>query len=510
MDTEDITDMEDTMENGPKNNGEERELIDITLILDDMWKGFKKFFPLCLAVILVCTVVFFIKAKISYVPSYEAYSSFVVEAKTPYNYGTTYNSTVAGQLSKTFPYIVTSDALKEVVAESLGMDTVPASITADSMEGASIFTIRVRARKAQLAYDVLQAVIENYPKVAEYIIGDTELTMIDESGVPNQAVNPPNYMGEAKKGTLLGGALVLVALFLYACAKKTVRRESDLSSKVSVDFLGGIPKVRFKKRRKKKRHLLLLDGEEKIPVLGESLRTIRTRVIKEAEASGMKKILITSAAAGEGKTTFAVNLAIALAKKRKKVILMDADFRNPSVAKAMGFDSVTRGIMEVLKAEEKQEMREKLKETMLTYKDMGLQVLPGIKAVKNPSRILGDHALTDLLDILSEEAEYIIVDTPPCGILSDASILARKMDGVIMVVRQDYTRLDRVLAGIGNIADTGVKLLGYILNGTEVGITGYGYGYGYGYNYGYGYGYGYGRKKKYGYGYGDTQSKDKE
>lgn len=496
------------MENGPKNNGEERELIDITLILDDMWKGFKKFFLLCLAVIFLCTTAFFIRAHMSYVPSYEAYSSFVVEAKTPYNYGTSYNSTVAGQLSETFPYIVTSDALNEVVAESLGMDTVPASITADSMEGASVFTIRVRAREAQLAYDVLQAVIENYPKVAEYIIGDTELTMIDESGVPNQAVNPLNYMGEAKKGILVGVALVLMALFFYACAKKTVRRESDLSSRVSVDFLGGIPKVRFKKRRKKKSYLLLLDGQEKIPVLGESLRTIRTRVIKEAEASGMKKILITSAAAGEGKTTFAVNLAIALAKKRKKVILIDADFRNPSVAKAMGFDSVTKGIQEVLNIGEKQEMREKLKEVMLTYKDIGLQVLPGEKAVKNPSRILGDHALADLLDILSEEAEYIIVDTPPCGILSDASVLARKMDGVIMVVRQDYTRLDRVLTGMGNIADTGAKLLGYVLNGTEVGITGYGYGYGY--NYGYGYGYGYGRKKKYGYDYGDTQSKGKE
>mgnify|MGYP000333971354 FL=1 len=64
--------------------------------------------------------------------------------------------------------------------------------------------------------------------------------------------------------------------------------------------------------------------------------------------------------------------------------------------------------------------------------------------------------------------------------LSDASAIARMTDGAVMVVRQDSARIDRILNGVENIADTGVNLIGYVLNGTEMGITGYGYGYGYG------------------------------
>ena len=497
MDMAVITDMEDIMENRAKNNTDTLELLDITIILDDMWRGFKKFFWMCLLVIIVCSVLFFMRARASYSPRYEAYSSFVVQAKTAFNYGSSYDDTVAQQLSRTFPYIITSDVLNEVVAESLGMDSVPASITADAMEDTALFTIRVRAANPQLAYDVLQAVIENYPDVAEYIIGDTELTMVDESGVPQNPVNEPAFMEEAAKGAITGIALSLIFLLMYAVTRRTVRREEDLTSKVSLEFLGGIPQVQFKKRRKKKQQLILLDGKERILVLGESLRTIRARVLKEIGDSSIKKILITSAAAGEGKTTFAVNFAISLARKGKKVILVDMDLRNPSVARTMDLKVGKEGI-DTLLQKEIAIMSSAIDDMLLSYEDMNLKVLPGIKSVKEPTKLLATKSMGTILDLLAEQADYVVIDTPPCGVMSDASIIAKDADSAIMVVRQDYTRIDRVLFGIENVVDTGVNLLGYILNGTEIGITSYGYGYGY--NYGYGYGYGYGHRHKHAYG----------
>ena len=102
---------------------------------------------------------------------YQAYSSFVVETKTAYGYNQSYSDeTTAGQLSKTFPYILTSGALSDIVAESLGVDSIPASISAEAIQDTSIFTINVTASDPQIAYDVLQAVIKYYPQVAEYII----------------------------------------------------------------------------------------------------------------------------------------------------------------------------------------------------------------------------------------------------------------------------------------------------------------------------------------------------
>ena len=183
MDMEGI--MEDTMENGQNSQELSAGILYLTTLLDDMWRGLKKFYWICILIISGSATVFFIQAQRSYSPVYEAYSSFVVNTKTAYAYESTYyNKTAAAQMSRTFPYIMTSGVLNQVVGESLGLNYVPASITAEAMEDTALFTIRVNAGDPQMAYKVLQAVIDNYPTVAKYIIGDTQLTLMDESGVP--------------------------------------------------------------------------------------------------------------------------------------------------------------------------------------------------------------------------------------------------------------------------------------------------------------------------------------
>lgn len=90
------------------------------------------------------------------------------------------------------------------MAESLGVDSIPASISAEAIQDTSIFTINVTASDPQTAYDVLQAVIQYYPQVAEYIIGDTQLTLMDESGIPEKPQNPQNFTGAVAKGVAAG------------------------------------------------------------------------------------------------------------------------------------------------------------------------------------------------------------------------------------------------------------------------------------------------------------------
>ena len=104
----------------------------------------------------------------------------------------------------------------------------------------------------------------------------------------------------------------------------------------------------------------------------------------------------------------------------------------------------------------------------------------------------------------------MIVDTPPSAILSDAAVISQYVDGALFVVRQDYAKVDEILEGIESLSDTGIPIMGCVLNAAEVGITGYGYGNDYGYGrYGYGYGR-YGRYGSYGrYGYGSTGKKAK-
>lgn len=487
--------MQNDTENRQNKGSDSRDLIDITFIIDDLWRGIRRFGVLILALVLLFGGLFLAKEKRDYIPKYQAYSAFVVKAKNNYGYSESYyNRTTAEQLSKTFPYILTSGALNRVVAESLGKEVVPAVITAESMAESAVFTIRAEASDPQLAYDVLQAVIANYPKVAQYIIGDTELIQMDESGVPEKPVNQPAYRNRLIKGMLFGGMLGMLLVFLYAGTRHTVRREEDLQGRMNIPCLGKIPMIRFKKRSRKKKLPVLMDQKECADALGESFRSVRTKLLYDMEEQGCRKILVTSAAAGEGKTTTAVNLALSLAKKGKKVVLVDGDLRNPSVAEACGLKRTKTGLADVLKESAEPE------QVMIPYKETSLKILPGSTPVSNPIRLLGREQMQKLLDQLAQSADYIIVDAPPSGVVSDASLLAQRIPSVVFVVRQDYCGIAQVAAGVERIAETGAKIYGYVLNGTSAGITGYGYGYGYGYGkYGYhryGYGSSYGQRKE--------------
>jgi len=129
---------------------------------------------------------------------YEAYTSFVVGSNRAVGYSY-YDNVTAQQLGKTFPYIVTSGVLKDVVARDLQVGAVTSQIEASVMENTNLFTIRVKDSSPDTAYRVLQSVITNYPEVAEYIIGATTLTVVDDSGVP---VSPSNSQDAVHAGMI--------------------------------------------------------------------------------------------------------------------------------------------------------------------------------------------------------------------------------------------------------------------------------------------------------------------
>lgn len=487
------------MENEQNNTLEAIGLLHLTTLLDDMWRGFKKFFWLLFLLVAAFGATAYVKASRSYTPSYTAYASFAISAQTSYGYSESYyNKATAEQMSKTFPYILTSGALEQVVLNDLGVDSLQASISASSTANAALFTLTVTSSDPQRAYDVLQSVIKNYPKVAEYIIGTTQLTQMDESGVPTEPSNPKNYTYQAKKGCVTGAGVFVLFLLVYAMGRRTVRREDDLKKRFSIPMLGSIPMIRQKKRGKSSKHQMPLNNQDGSSKLGEPIRAIRMRLLKEASQKKMRCLMVTSSVAGEGKSTAAVNLAQSMAYKGLKTVLIDGDLRNPSVASLLGMKA-GKGISHLLSG--KAEIKDVLK-----VMDSGLMVIPGTQPVKNPTEMISSVNMKNLIAQMMDTADYVIIDTPPCTVMSDASIFARMAQGIVMVVRQDFARIEKVVSGFEILVETGTPIAGYILNCTEVGITGYGHGYGYGYGYGkYGYGkYGYGSK----YGYGHKKDKN--
>lgn len=153
----------------------EPEKIDLIAFLAEYFQAFQKFFFGVLALVILAGGGSFLTAKLRYQPVYEAYTSFVVGSNRAVGYSY-YDNVTAEQLGKTFPYLVTSGVLKDVVARDLGIGAVTSEIQASVMENTNLFTIRVRDASPETAYRVMKSVITNYPEVAEYIIGATTLT----------------------------------------------------------------------------------------------------------------------------------------------------------------------------------------------------------------------------------------------------------------------------------------------------------------------------------------------
>lgn len=485
---------------------EEKEVgvIDISRMIDDIFKGLFRSWVWILVVVSVFSSAFYFRAKKTYVPQYYAATTFVVNRSSSVVYQESYyNKTTAEQMAKTFPYIIMNDALQHLIEEDLGVDAIPGTISAATQDNTNMITLSVTADTAENAYNILQSVIENYPQIARSVIGETELNVVSETGMPHGPMNAMNAKRAGLKGFFIGAILCAVGLVLYALTRCTIRREDDFKTLLNVKCLASVPMVRMKKRSNAEKWQLLIDNAYMPYGFIESNRTLRTRLEKDSLENGTKVYMVSSAEAREGKSSIAVNAALSLAAKGKKVILVDMDLRHPSVASILGLEEKEKGLIDVLTGEAS------IEDVMVTYAETSLSVLQGGRAITDDAaKIMGNRQMGELCKELREMADFIIIDTPPSGLLSDAAQIVKYVDAGIFVVRQDYAPLDSIVEGIEMLTDAGLRLVGCILNCAEVGITGYGNGNGYGYGrYGYGR-YGYGR---YGYGtygkYGSYESR---
>ncbi len=220
----------------------------------------------------------------------------------------------------------------------------------------------------------------------------------------------------------------------------------------------------------------------------EAYNSIRTKLIFTGKGEKCPVFAVTSSLASDGKSTNAVSLAVSIAMAEQRVLLIDADMRKPSVHRYFGLEC-KNGLSEILAG-----LTTEIK--LRSTDTEGLSVLTAGQIPPNPAELLGSKQLDMLLDYVRQYFDYVIIDTPPAGILSDAATIAKYCDATLYVVRQDLANSTQILNAIQSLVSVGTDIIGCVLNQTQAGTTRYGYGskYGsYGYNnYGYkGYGYKY-------------------
>ena len=489
--------MSDRMESTEKERIEETEKIDIISLAGDFLYGLKKLWLLILVLTLAGAGISYFRTSYTYTPQYVASATMSVTAPG----GQYIGAQTASQMAEVFPYILTSGVLEDVVAREMGMDSVPGSISATAEEGTNLLTMSVTSDDPQMAYDILHTVIDCYPEVAEFVLGNTSLTILDETGVPSDTQKEVVVRGSYRRGAVMGAGAGLVILCLYILLKKTVKSKDKLKSQINLPDMGSLPYIRNKKRKKKpEQNKVSLINERTPASYQEAMRRLRIRVLKEVEENQTKTIMVTSSIPGEGKTTVAVNLAISLVRQGKKVVLVDCDLRNPSIADFLGITEQRPGIDSVL--HKKAAVTDVLTEIDVNGENK-LILLLGEEEEKTDISLLGSKRMEGLIAELKNMADVVILDTAPAQLLADAALMARFVDAALYVIRYDYTKMYKIREGIQALAMSKIKMLGYVFNCDRNSGDG---------KYGYGYGYGYRRYGSYGhYGrYRDTGKRDKK
>lgn len=475
---------------------ESENVIDLSTLFRNFFRiFFRRLWVVILAAVIGGSAMGYRSYK-AYTPYYEAKAIFAVSAGYTYaldvqSYSTYYDTTAARQVVSTFSDIISTEAMRELIAQSLGKDTFNATISASlAAENSNLFALTVRSSDPQEAYDVLNAVMENYPRVAAIVLGDTRIYVIEEATVPASPANSRSWKGSAVKGAILGAGVVVLIMGIIALSIHTVNSADDLKNAVSIKCLGTLPYCRVKKRTGGNGSILITESSASRPFT-EAILTVRARLLHYCKKSDAKVILITSTVPGEGKTTLAANLAVSLAQNGSKVILVDADLRLQSLRRFFRVRHESRGLVDALEAQNP------YLPGFLT--DVGVENLKLISGGSSaaPFSILRSKKIKNIFEKLRDMADYVIVDTPPSGMLSDAESFIRYSDGVIYVIKADYASRSQIIDNIQSLSENRAEMIGYVIGGVHKSGGNYGYGYGskYGYNYK-SYGYNYGKEKE--------------
>ena len=206
----------------------------------------------------------------------------------------------------------------------------------------------------------------------------------------------------------------------------------------------------------------------------EAYKSLRTNIRFFLHKEACKKLCIVSGTAGEGKSITALNLAISFAESGQRVLLIDADLRRPSLARLLvekatpGLSNLLAGITPVEEAVRKN-----------IYPNLDLIFSGDIPP--NPSELLGNPDMGELIQTMSASYDYIIIDTPPVGVVTDACVVANLLDGALLLVRQGHARREDVRQTVRKLQLAGARILGYVFNAAPAEQRGsYSYYYYYG------------------------------
>jgi capsular exopolysaccharide synthesis family protein len=373
-------------------------------------------------------------------------------------------------------YVATLDRERQVTASQekeirAAFDQQKQEALELNTKAANLVRLESEVKRAEELSDSLAKRIQEVGVDATADTGALNIS-VHEVARPEDKPTSPNKRTALALAMVLGLMLGLGGAFARELTDHRLRTADDVGAALGLPVLGVVPQMAGKHSYTDRGQSVRL---QPMSETAEAYRTIRTAVFFAASGEGTKTILVTSPAPGDGKTTSASNLAIALAQAGHRTLLLDADFRKPSQHKIFQIDDKV-GLSSVIAGQVK--LREAVRQT----ESPGLYVLPCGPIPPNPSEILNGKRFAQVMEVLCNAFDRIVLDSPPVMPVTDARILAASADLTVLVLRADKSTVRMSRHARDGLLSVGANILGVVVNGMSKrkreGYYGYGGYYG--------------------------------
>jgi len=333
--------------------------------------------------------------------------------------------------------------------------------------------LKRQAESTRNIYDLLIRRFKETSLTEEMKAGN--IRMVDKAEVPTSPVKP-NKKLNVLLAMIVGLTLGVGIAFFLEYLDNTIKLPDEVKDQLGIPYLGPAPAFEMEPSANGKRPDLVTIHSPK-STASESFRGIRTSILFSSADAAPQVLLVTSAGPSEGKTICASNLAVTMAQSGSKVLVLDCDMRRPRIHKVFNIGREI-GASGVLIGQNG------LKEAIITTDIENLDVLPVGQIPPNPSEILGSHKMAQMLETLKQSYDRIIMDSPPVTAVTDAIVLSKLVDGVILIVRAGDTPKQVIQNAISQLRAVNAHILGAVLNGIQTGKDSYYYYQYYYYYYG--------------------------
>lgn len=435
-------------------------------------------------VALLCAVIAFLGTYLLITPTYEASTKLYVNNSNDNSSGSISSGDLSTSRNLVDSYIVilnTPETFREVI-EYTGIDRttneLSKMVSAAAVNSTEIFKVTVTSpdpEEAALIADAIAHVLPN--RIADTIDG-TSARVVESATLPTSP-SSPSYPKNIILGFMIGFILVVAYIVIREIVDTTIREEEDIQQICKYPILASIPDMqasgkgggyyKYSYYAKSSKHNKAADKQPDLIGSGisfaasEAYKLLRTKLQFSFADNGSHVIGVSSSLSGEGKSLSSVNIAYTLSELGKKVILIDCDMRRPTLAeklkinKVPGFSSYLTGQTDLLSL---------IQPSGINGDETDFHVISAGQNPPNPNELLSSANMQAAMDILRQNYDYILLDLPPVGEVSDAMTVSNVTDGILLVVRENYCNRLVLADTVHQFEYINAKLLGIVVNCT--------------------------------------------